>query len=112
MNCKILERTVKLWRVTEVPYREMDNLNFPTESGCRRKVAIRSNSDLKVPKWIASSGNSSVRVYNKKVFARGHGFSLTGLSPFADQETFLTSDPLRINLWHYDVDSEAFSILL
>ncbi|VDD77995.1 unnamed protein product, partial [Mesocestoides corti] len=106
------ERTIKLWRVTEVPLREMGNLNFPTESGCRRKVAIRSNSDLKVPRWSPRmSDNKAVRVYNKKVFARGHGFSLTGLAPFVDQETFLSSDPLRINLWHYDVDYEAFTIV-
>uniref|UniRef100_A0A183S9U9 Serine/threonine-protein phosphatase 2A 55 kDa regulatory subunit B n=1 Tax=Schistocephalus solidus TaxID=70667 RepID=A0A183S9U9_SCHSO len=105
------ERTIKLWRVTEVAPREMTNMNFPTESGSRRKVVIRSNSDLKVPLWTVQSENKVVRVYNKKVFARGHGFSLTGLSTFSDQETFLSSDPLRINLWHYDIDSEAFSIL-
>ncbi|BHF60051.1 Serine/threonine-protein phosphatase 2A 55 kDa regulatory subunit B beta isoform [Sparganum proliferum] len=105
------ERTIKLWRVTEVALREMTNMNFPTESGSRRKVVIRSNSDLKVPLWTVQSENKVVRVYNKKVFARGHGFSLTGLSTFSDQETFLSSDPLRINLWHYDIDSEAFTIV-
>ena len=91
----------------------MDNLNFPTESGSRRKVAIRSNSDIKVPRWKSRlSDNKAVRVYNKRVFARGHGFSLTGLALFPDQQTFLSSDPLRINLWHYDVDYEAFSTYL
>uniref|UniRef100_A0A0X3PCP7 Serine/threonine-protein phosphatase 2A 55 kDa regulatory subunit B n=2 Tax=Schistocephalus solidus TaxID=70667 RepID=A0A0X3PCP7_SCHSO len=106
-----IERTIKLWRVTEVAPREMTNMNFPTESGSRRKVVIRSNSDLKVPLWTVQSENKVVRVYNKKVFARGHGFSLTGLSTFSDQETFLSSDPLRINLWHYDIDSEAFTVV-
>ncbi|KAM7539914.1 hypothetical protein Aperf_G00000038296 [Anoplocephala perfoliata] len=106
------ERTIKLWRVAEVPLREMDNLNFPTESGSRRKVAIRTNSDIKVPRWRSRpSDNKVVRVYNKKVYARGHGFSLTGLALFLDQQTFLSSDPLRINLWHYDVDYEAFTIV-
>lgn len=108
-----LERTIKLWRVAEVPLREMDNLNFPTESGSRKKVAIRSNSDIKVPRWKSlPAENKVVRVYNKKVYARGHGFSLTGLALSLDQQTFLSSDPLRINLWHYDVDYEAFSTLL
>nr|CDS16386.1 Protein phosphatase PP2A 55 kDa regulatory [Echinococcus granulosus] len=106
------ERTIKLWRVAEVPLREMDNLNFPTESGSRKKVAIRSNSDIKVPRWKSlPTENKVVRVYNKKVYARGHGFSLTGLALFLDQQTFLSSDPLRINLWHYDVDYEAFTIV-
>ncbi|KAM3183617.1 hypothetical protein ACTXT7_009980 [Hymenolepis weldensis] len=106
------ERTIKLWRVAEVPVREMDNLNFPTESGSRKKVAIRSNSDIKVPRWKPRpTDNKVVRVYNKKVYARGHGFSLTGLALFLDQQTFLSSDPLRINLWHYDVDYEAFTIV-
>ncbi|VDM34806.1 unnamed protein product [Hydatigera taeniaeformis] len=106
------ERTIKLWRVAEVPLREMDNLNFPTESGSRKKVAIRSNSDIKVPRWKSlPTENKVVRVYNKKVYARGHGFSLTGLALSLDQQTFLSSDPLRINLWHYDVDYEAFTIV-
>lgn len=106
------ERTIKLWQLTELPTQSFTNLNFPVESGCRRKVVIRSLSDIKVPVCLKNYGNTNIRVQNKKVFARAHGFSIVGLSPSADRETFFSADPLRINMWNLEVTNEVFSILL
>ncbi|VDP38084.1 unnamed protein product [Schistosoma mattheei] len=56
-------------------------------------------------------GNTNIRVQNKKVFARAHGFSIVGLSPSADRETFFSADPLRINMWNLEVTNEVFSVI-
>ncbi|RTG83342.1 serine/threonine-protein phosphatase 2A regulatory subunit B [Schistosoma bovis] len=103
------ERTIKLWQLTELPTQSFTNLNFPVESGCRRKVVIRSLSDIKVPVCLKNYGNTNIRVQNKKVFARAHGFSIVGLSPSADRETFFSADPLRINMWNLEVTNEVFT---
>ncbi|CAH8561624.1 unnamed protein product [Schistosoma mattheei] len=105
------ERTIKLWQLTELPTQSFTNLNFPIESGCRRKVVIRSLSDIKVPVCLKNYGNTNIRVQNKKVFARAHGFSIVGLSPSADRETFFSADPLRINMWNLEVTNEVFSVI-
>ncbi|CAH8561515.1 unnamed protein product [Heterobilharzia americana] len=105
------ERTIKLWQLTELPTQSFSNLNFPVECGCRRKVVIRSLSDIKVPVCIKNYENTTVRVQNKKIFARGHGFTIVGLSPSADRETFFSADPLRINMWNLEVTNEVFSVI-
>ncbi|KAH8872620.1 Serine/threonine-protein phosphatase 2A 55 kDa regulatory subunit B beta isoform [Schistosoma japonicum] len=107
----VTERTIKLWQLTELPTQSFTNLNFPVECGCRRKVVIRSLSDIKVPICLKNYENTNIRVQNKKVFARAHGFSIVGLSLSADRETFFSADPLRINMWNLEVTNEVFSIL-
>nr|CAH8857848.1 unnamed protein product [Trichobilharzia regenti] len=105
------ERTIKLWQLTELPTQSFSNLNFPVECGCRRKVVIRSLSDIKVPVCVKNYENTNVRVLNRKIFARGHGFTIVGISPSADRETFFSADPLRINMWNLEVTNEVFSIV-
>ncbi|KAH8872621.1 Serine/threonine-protein phosphatase 2A 55 kDa regulatory subunit B delta isoform isoform 3 [Schistosoma japonicum] len=105
------ERTIKLWQLTELPTQSFTNLNFPVECGCRRKVVIRSLSDIKVPICLKNYENTNIRVQNKKVFARAHGFSIVGLSLSADRETFFSADPLRINMWNLEVTNEVFSVI-
>ncbi|THD28177.1 Serine/threonine-protein phosphatase 2A 55 kDa regulatory subunit B [Fasciola hepatica] len=105
------ERTIKLWRLSDVPQQSFTNMNFPTEHGCRRKIIIRSLSDIKVPICNTRPVSPSVRVWNKKEFDRAHSFCITGISTSTDRETFFSCDALRINLWHLNVTGEVFSIM-
>ena len=38
-------------------------------------------------------------------------FSINSLSANCDQETFLSADDLRINLWHYENTSRCFTFV-
>ncbi|CAL8096118.1 unnamed protein product [Calicophoron daubneyi] len=105
------ERTIKLWRLREVPTQSFTNMNFPTEHGCRQKIIIRSLSDIKVPVCTTSKDYPTVRVWNKKEYDRAHGFCITGLSTSIDRETFYSCDALRINLWNLEISTEVFSIM-
>lgn len=105
------ERTIKLWRLSDVPVQTFSNLNFPTERGCRRKLIIRSPSDIKVPKGSINTTFRVPRVWNKRNFDRAHNFCITGLSTSIDRETFLSTDALRINLWHLEISGEVFAIM-
>ncbi|KAF8567017.1 Serine/threonine-protein phosphatase 2A 55 kDa regulatory subunit B [Paragonimus westermani] len=106
------ERTIKLWRLSDVPIQNFSNMNFSTERGSRRKLIIRTPEDIRVPVCSTDSSSFVVRVWNKREFDRAHSFCITGLSPSIDRETFFSTDALRINLWHLEVTSEVFSILL
>ena len=47
----------------------------------------------------------------KRVFGNAHTYHINSISLNSDQETFLSADDLRINLWHTEVTDQSFSKL-
>jgi len=48
----------------------------------------------------------------RRIFANAHTYHINSISVNSDQETYLSADDLRINLWHLEVTNQSFSILL
>ena len=46
----------------------------------------------------------------KRVFGNAHTYHINSISLNSDQETFLSADDLRINLWHTEVTDQSFSM--
>ena len=46
-----------------------------------------------------------------KMYANAHAYHINSISMSSDQETFMSADDLRINLWHLDVTDCAFNVL-
>ncbi|CAF1010184.1 unnamed protein product [Adineta steineri] len=47
----------------------------------------------------------------KRVFGNAHTYHINSISLNSDQETFLSADDLRINLWHTEVTDQSFNIV-
>ena len=47
----------------------------------------------------------------RRIFANAHTYHINSISVNSDQETYLSADDLRINLWHMEVTDQSFSIL-
>ena len=47
----------------------------------------------------------------RRVFANAHTYHINSISINSDQETFMSADDLRINLWHMEITDQSFSIL-
>lgn len=47
----------------------------------------------------------------KKVYANAHTYHINSISVNSDQETFLSADDLRINLWNLDITEQSFNIV-
>lgn len=48
----------------------------------------------------------------RRIFANAHTYHINSISINSDQETYLSADDLRINLWHMEVtDQVCFSII-
>ena len=45
------------------------------------------------------------------MFANAHTYHINSVSVNSDQETFLSADDLRVNLWHLDVPGASFNIV-
>lgn len=47
----------------------------------------------------------------KRVYANAHTYHINSISVNSDQETFLSADDLRINLWHLEVTGQSFNVV-
>lgn len=68
---------------------------------------MRSPACLRVPQVKPS--DLVIEASPRRVYANAHTYHVNSISVNSDQETFLSADDLRINVWHQDVTDESFS---
>ena len=68
--------------------------------------ALNIEPDLQV---ISRDSQPAARC--SRAYANAHTYHINSISMSSDQETFLSADDLRINLWHLDVSDCSFNIL-
>lgn len=102
--CSHLDKTVKLWKISEKTKRA-EGYNLRDENGSIRSANTITN--LRVP--VIKPMELMVEATPKRVFANAHTYHINSISLNSDQETFLSADDLRINLWHTEVTDQSFS---
>lgn len=124
------DKTVKLWKI-----RERNKRSFlPTEghvsstsiyssatsmynggdsSASANSLCVRDelngyirSVNLPVVKYM---DRTEVEAVPKRVFANAHTYHINSISLNSDQETFMSADDLRINLWHIEITNQSFS---
>eukprot|EP00210_Caulerpa_lentillifera_P008542 g8148.t1 len=55
--------------------------------------------------------NETIESKNLRVFGNAHAYHINSISVNSDQETFLSSDDLRIHLWNLEVTNTTFNIV-
>lgn len=65
---------------------------------------------MQVP--VLKSMELMVEASPRRVFANAHTYHINSISVNSDQETYLSADDLRINLWNLEITDQSFSILL
>jgi serine/threonine-protein phosphatase 2A regulatory subunit B len=100
------DKTIKLWKMLERS-RRPEGYNLRDEQGFIREVS--SIKSLTVPTLVPSE--LVVEASPRRVYANAHTYHINSVSVNSDQETFLSADDLRINLWHLDINNQSFSIL-
>ncbi|KAK4535773.1 hypothetical protein CDCA_CDCA06G1798 [Cyanidium caldarium] len=66
-------------------------------------------TELRLPK-LRRVG-SVITAVPKRVFANAHAYHINSISLNSDEETFLSADDLRINLWRLDICTEGFNVV-
>ncbi|WP_171499788.1 hypothetical protein, partial [Acinetobacter ursingii] len=62
---------------------------------------------LRVPKVVPSK--VAIEPSPRRIFANAHTYLINSISVNSDQETYLSADDLRINLWNIEINDESFS---
>ena len=47
----------------------------------------------------------------RRLYSNAHTYHINSVSVSSDQETFISADDLRVNLWHLDVTDQCFTIV-
>jgi serine/threonine-protein phosphatase 2A regulatory subunit B len=72
-------------------------------------VRRRTADDLVVPKL--EDMQLVVEATPRRVYSNAHTYHISSISLNADQETFISADDLRINLWHHEITNQSFTIV-
>ncbi|XP_036674047.2 protein phosphatase PP2A 55 kDa regulatory subunit isoform X1 [Drosophila suzukii] len=100
------DKTVKLWKVSERD-KSFEGYNTKEENGLIRDpqnvTALRVPSVKQIPLLVEASP--------RRTFANAHTYHINSISVNSDQETFLSADDLRINLWHLEVVNQSYNIV-
>lgn len=72
--------------------------------------AILATNDKTIKLWKLK-GTDQVTARLRSVYPNGHMYHINSLSVNSDGETFMSSDDLRINLWHLAVNNECFNMV-
>jgi serine/threonine-protein phosphatase 2A regulatory subunit B len=95
------DKTVKLWKIREKSKRA-ESGNLRDDNGFIRSVNIPVIKQLE---------RMEVEAIPKRIFANAHTYHINSISLNSDQETFMSADDLRINLWHIEITNQSFSKL-
>lgn len=100
------DKTIKLWKIIERQSNLVNENNLNHLSSRPNNITI---SSLKLPQLQFQ--NKFITAQPKKTYSNAHGYHINSISVNSDQETYLSSDDLRINLWNLGVENQSFNIV-
>ncbi|GAX82314.1 hypothetical protein CEUSTIGMA_g9743.t1 [Chlamydomonas eustigma] len=109
------DKTVKLWKVYEKKVSSLANFNIENRGVANSGARVNAIShprlarDLHLPKVTSTEVLLAARC--KKVYANAHTYHINSVSVNSDQETFLSADDLRVNLWNLNVTEQSFNLV-
>ncbi|SCU87790.1 LAMI_0D07492g1_1 [Lachancea mirantina] len=121
------DKTIKLWKVYEKNIKLVSENNLsegslassrPAGTGSGAQGARRGNgaaksvlslSSLKLPRM--SQHDKIIAAAPKRIYGNAHTYHINSISINSDQETFISADDLRINLWNLEIPDQSFNIV-
>ncbi|XP_061590428.1 serine/threonine-protein phosphatase 2A 55 kDa regulatory subunit B alpha isoform-like [Cololabis saira] len=100
------DKTIKLWKISERD-RRPEGYNLKEEDG--RDKDRNTVTSLRVPVLIPM--DLMVEASPRRVFANAHTYHVNSISVNSDNETYLSADDLRINLWNLEITDRSFNIV-
>ena len=102
-----LDKTIKLWKVFEKSLKVVSESNH--YDGQRQLPPPAHSSHLRLPRMTQQ--DNIIAAVPRKVYANAHAYHIHSISVNSDQETYISADDLRINLWNLNISDQSFSAL-
>lgn len=106
------DKTIKLWKTFQkaVP-QEIDEDDDDDSEGDDEELRDGSATAVEIPRLEAGGAGAFVTSKARKIYGNAHTFHIHSISVSSDQETFLSADELKINLWNLENTRESFNIV-
>jgi serine/threonine-protein phosphatase 2A regulatory subunit B len=101
------DKTIKLWKVFEKSLRVVTESNH--YDGQRQLPPPSAPSHLRLPRMTAQ--DNIIAAVPRKVYSNAHAYHIHSISVNSDQETYISADDLRINLWNLNISDQSFNIV-
>uniref|UniRef100_A0A0W0FYY8 Protein phosphatase PP2A regulatory subunit B n=1 Tax=Moniliophthora roreri TaxID=221103 RepID=A0A0W0FYY8_MONRR len=101
------DKTIKLWKVFEKSLRVVSESNH--HDGQRPLPPPTARGHLRLPRM--SLQDNIIAAVPRKVYANAHAYHIHSISVNSDQETYISADDLRINLWNLNISDQSFNIV-
>jgi serine/threonine-protein phosphatase 2A regulatory subunit B len=62
---------------------------------------------LRLPRM--SHQDNIIAAVPRKVYSNAHAYHIHSISVNSDQETYISADDLRVNLWNLNISDQSFS---
>jgi len=114
------DKTLKLWKVfsktssqifTSSPDADSDEYSEDDDGEDSHTSPRRGKKQDRVVLPEIEEGTETMTALSKTVYANAHAFHINSVSLCSDQETFLSADDLRVNLWSLESAAECFNIV-
>ncbi|KAJ3436400.1 protein phosphatase pp2a regulatory subunit b [Anaeramoeba flamelloides] len=99
------DQTIKLWKIFSKEKELVTEFNKEREEN----EGINNPKDLLFPQTQVEE--ISKEAYNKRTYGNAHAYNINSISLSSDDEVFISSDELRINLWHLERTDKSFNIV-
>jgi serine/threonine-protein phosphatase 2A regulatory subunit B len=99
------DKTIKLWKVFEKSLRVVSESNH--HEGGRPLPPPSLPSHLRLPRMMQQ--DNIIAAVPRKVYSNAHAYHIHSISVNSDQETYISADDLRINLWNLNISDQSFS---
>ena len=101
-----IDKTIKLWKVFEKSLRVVSESNL--HDGQRPLPPPTLPAHLRLPRMTQQ--DNIIAAVPRKVYSNAHAYHIHSISVNSDQETYISADDLRINLWNLNISDQSFSM--
>ncbi|KAH9913930.1 protein phosphatase 2A regulatory subunit PR55 [Fomitopsis serialis] len=101
------DKTIKLWKVFEKSLRVVSESNM--HDGQQTVAPPLAAQGLKLPRMTPQ--DQITAAVPRKVYSNAHAYHIHSISVNSDQETYISADDLRVNLWNLEVSDRSFNIV-
>ncbi|THH16956.1 hypothetical protein EW146_g3759 [Bondarzewia mesenterica] len=101
------DKTIKLWKVFEKSLRVVSESNLTDGQRSLPPPSVRQN--LRLPR--TTQQDNIIAAVPRKVYSNAHAYHIHSIAVNSDQETYVSADDLRINLWNLNISDRSFNIV-
>lgn len=101
------DKTIKLWKVHGKNLKVVAENNL--SDGTNGRPQLLDINSLRLPRMTLH--DTIIAASPRRIYANAHTYHINSISVNSDNETFISADDLRINLWNLGIADQSFNIV-